>query len=70
MFKITTECLNSIFRIYFELLYTAAKKNAKKRAAKARKNAEAKKAENEIVEDISCKFFPFKVNTLSFTFCR
>jgi len=31
----------------------AAKKNAKKRAAKARKNAEAKMAENEIVEDIS-----------------
>jgi len=31
----------------------AAKKNAKKRLAKARKNAEAIKAENEIVEDIS-----------------
>jgi len=31
----------------------AAKKNAKKKAAKARKNAEAHKAENEIVEDIA-----------------
>jgi len=31
----------------------AAKKNAKKKAAKARKNAEAKKAENEVVEDIA-----------------
>ena len=32
---------------------SAAKKNAKKKAAKARKNAEAKKAENEVVEDIA-----------------
>ena len=34
----------------------AAKKNAKKKAAKARKNAEAKKAENEVVEDIAGLF--------------
>ena len=39
----------------FEFL--AAKKNAKKKAAKARKNAEAKKAENEVVEDIAGSFF-------------
>ena len=37
--------------------FLAAKKNAKKKAAKARKNAEAKKAENEVVEDIAGSFF-------------
>ena len=33
----------------------AAKKNAKKKAAKARKNAELRMAENEVVEDIAGK---------------
>ena len=50
---------NSLKRsIYFvlEAKFSAAKKNAKKKAAKARKNAEAKKAENEIIEDISGMF--------------
>ena len=40
------------WRLYW-IHFSAAKKNAKKKAAKARKNAEAKKAENEVVEDIA-----------------
>ena len=39
----------------------AAKKNAKKKAAKARKNAEAKKAENEVVEDIAGLFYTSRI---------
>ena len=49
----------------------AAKKNAKKKAAKARKNAEAKKAENEVVEDIAGLFLyvPNTVQFCSIPFC-
>ena len=53
------------------LEFLAAKKNAKKKAAKARKNAEAKKAENEVVEDIAGSFFiDFKGTVLTRSFLQ
>ena len=48
----------------------AAKKNAKKKAAKARKNAEAKKAENEVVEDIAGSFLYIQERLLRTTFAQ